>query len=315
VNYNAVGEDESDNLQLSECNLCGRKFAIDRLPKHQQACQKAKKGEAKHEKKVAKAQKEQAEKEKWIEKESANKKSNWKAQHEDFINNLKFNKKVKKVEAEGGDIRSLGPAPVAQAPDNLIPCPYCGRRFSQVAGDRHIPSCKNTVNKPKPPPQLRASMGSMGAQQQYQSPNTGGMKATGNNFGGIKAPSAQDKLKAYGNDQTKGSYGIGGGSQAKGNYNTISYDDGGMGKSKGMGGSTISSGMGSKPLAVTGMGKSTAASYGGSPQIKPGMKTMEPPKPQTNTGLRGSTNLSQTKGTQGGGFKLYQNNNSNAYNY
>ena len=35
------------------------------------------------------------------------------------------------------------------------------RKFNQKAGERHIPKCKDTINKPKPPPQLRNSMQSM----------------------------------------------------------------------------------------------------------------------------------------------------------
>jgi hypothetical protein len=34
----------------------------------------------------------------------------------------------------------------------LKPCPYCFRNFSLTAADRHIPVCKNTKNRPKPPP-------------------------------------------------------------------------------------------------------------------------------------------------------------------
>jgi len=57
-------------------------------------------------------------------------------------------KKVKAVEEKGGDIRSIGPPPKANT-DNLVPCPYCGRKFNEQAAERHIPSCKNVINKPK----------------------------------------------------------------------------------------------------------------------------------------------------------------------
>ena len=39
---------------------------------------------------------------------------------------------------------------VPSAPDpSLIQCPHCQRRFNEKAAERHIPSCANTVNKPK----------------------------------------------------------------------------------------------------------------------------------------------------------------------
>jgi hypothetical protein len=34
-------------------------------------------------------------------------------------------------------------------PADYMQCPSCGRHFSQKAGERHIPQCKNIINKPK----------------------------------------------------------------------------------------------------------------------------------------------------------------------
>ena len=66
----------------------------------------------------------------FAEKEQGNKKSTWKAQHEDFINNLRYQRNYKKIEDEGGDVRVLGMPPPTQQQDNLVPCPYCSRRFN-----------------------------------------------------------------------------------------------------------------------------------------------------------------------------------------
>ena len=57
------------------------------------------------------------------------------------------------VEANGGDIRKIPPPVQHYDPtSDYKQCPYCSRKFSQVAAERHIPNCKNIINKPKPPP-------------------------------------------------------------------------------------------------------------------------------------------------------------------
>lgn len=118
-------------MQLVPCDLCGRSFASDRLDRHVKACSKVQKGEAKHAKKVALAQKKQLETEKFIAKEAKYKKNNWREQHNEFVANLQYNRKLKAVEDRGGDVRSLGPAPQMKAMhSDLVDCPYCTRRFN-----------------------------------------------------------------------------------------------------------------------------------------------------------------------------------------
>lgn len=53
---------------------------------------------------------------------------------------------VKKVQAEGGDIRSI---PMTKGNyDHYIMCEYCGRKYAPDVAERHIPKCANIVNKP-----------------------------------------------------------------------------------------------------------------------------------------------------------------------
>ncbi len=118
-------------MDLEECELCGRKFAADRLDRHMKACTKVQKGEAKHAKKVAIAQKKQIENEKFVAKEAKYKKNNWRQQHQEFVENMKYNRKLQAVEEKGGDVRTLGPPPKMSSMDsNLVECPYCTRKFN-----------------------------------------------------------------------------------------------------------------------------------------------------------------------------------------
>jgi NADH pyrophosphatase NudC (nudix superfamily) len=79
----------------------------------------------------------------------------WKQQHLDFINNVRYAKKMKDVESRGGDVRSVkAPVQYHDPTADYKMCPYCGRKFAQQVAERHIPSCKNTINKPKPPPNM-----------------------------------------------------------------------------------------------------------------------------------------------------------------
>ena len=52
----------------------------------------------------------------------------------------------------------------------LVPCPYCHRTFSDVAAERHIPKCKDMINRPRPPPQLRHQLRPQQGQQGRQQP-------------------------------------------------------------------------------------------------------------------------------------------------
>ena len=36
--------------------------------------------------------------------------------------------------------------------EEYITCPYCCRRFAPIPAEKHINACKDTINKPKPPP-------------------------------------------------------------------------------------------------------------------------------------------------------------------
>jgi len=73
------------------------------------------------------------------------KNSKWKQQSSAFREAMKAARQVSKAIATGAPL----PPPKMSAPDpSLIPCPHCGRRFNEKAGERHIPQCKNIKAQP-----------------------------------------------------------------------------------------------------------------------------------------------------------------------
>uniref|UniRef100_U3IIC3 Zinc finger C2HC-type containing 1B n=1 Tax=Anas platyrhynchos platyrhynchos TaxID=8840 RepID=U3IIC3_ANAPP len=67
------------------------------------------------------------------------KKSNWRQQHEDFINAIQSAKEVTKAMQEG---RPLPPPPPPSINPDYVQCPYCSRRFNEAAAQRHIKFCE-----------------------------------------------------------------------------------------------------------------------------------------------------------------------------
>ncbi|EGR29690.1 zinc C2H2 type family protein, putative [Ichthyophthirius multifiliis] len=161
------GEQYEQELELVPCGKCGRNFASERISKHEKVC----KGPT--EKKVV------------IEPPKVEKKKQqgdplWKKQHEEFIESMKYMKKMKKIQEQGGDIRQL-PPPKAANTDHLIPCPYCNRKFNDQAAEKHIPACKNTINKPKSvaqsaPNTFKMMQQNSGQQQMQQKQQYGGLQ-------------------------------------------------------------------------------------------------------------------------------------------
>jgi endogenous inhibitor of DNA gyrase (YacG/DUF329 family) len=147
------------------CAKCGRNFAEDRIGKHQKNCKVNTKP-----KKVKMFHKPITEKEKAKMDAVKEKTSKWRQQHEEFVAAMKYNRQVSKVEQMGGDIRKMAPPPPSSGV-GLVPCPHCGRKFGEVQANKHIPACKNTINKPKPPPG-RAGGGFGGSNAAYGG-NTG----------------------------------------------------------------------------------------------------------------------------------------------
>lgn len=81
------------------------------------------------------------------------KKAKWKRDHEELVKAIKMSRLIKKVQEEGGDISKIPVIPSAPN-DDYVECQYCYRRYAPKVADRHIPKCRDMINRPKPPPHI-----------------------------------------------------------------------------------------------------------------------------------------------------------------
>ena len=132
---------------MQACRRCGRTFARDRIAKHQSVCKGPVNEVPKPHPVVSSMNRPPPQKQQRSVPE-------WKKQHIDFINHIRYAKRMTTVQKQGGDIRLLAPPPaqLADPTADYVQCPHCRRKYNQQAAERHIPLCKNIINKPKPPP-------------------------------------------------------------------------------------------------------------------------------------------------------------------
>ena len=114
-----------------ECNVCGRKLAVSRMPAHQAACQKQ------QDKKNARTVDMAAKRKELLVQQNGEfsvsndstakmpKKPSWREQSKHFINAMK---------AGRGEV-------VEELPDPRVQCPNCGRKFNEDVAAKHIPKC------------------------------------------------------------------------------------------------------------------------------------------------------------------------------
>ncbi|XP_052058178.1 zinc finger C2HC domain-containing protein 1C-like isoform X2 [Mytilus californianus] len=147
---NVDGAYESSRVKLVPCSKCGRKFAADRVQRHMNSCDNlTKKRKILDPTKLRTAG---TDMEKYVKnpkmrsKTPPKKKANWRKQHESFIENLRYAKKVSEMEKTGQDMSSLPPPPVTENPD-YVQCPNCKRSFNPTTAERHIPRCNGAPRK------------------------------------------------------------------------------------------------------------------------------------------------------------------------
>jgi hypothetical protein len=80
---------------------------------------------------------------------------------------MKYMRKLKKFEENGGKLSDLPPPPKSNY-DHYVECQYCGRKFAADVAERHIPKCQNIINKPggiKPSQIQQKYIGNSGVKQ------------------------------------------------------------------------------------------------------------------------------------------------------
>ncbi|XP_035205940.1 zinc finger C2HC domain-containing protein 1C-like [Stegodyphus dumicola] len=137
-----------------QCQVCGRNFNEDRIEKHVSICKKASQKKVKvfdaTKMRVKGTEAEQFVKKGLPKAEPKPKKSDWRKQHNEFIEAIRQAKMVQQHLAKGGKVSDLPPPPPSDT-SHYVPCPHCGRKFSEGVAERHIPKCKNILSNKKGP--------------------------------------------------------------------------------------------------------------------------------------------------------------------
>ena len=138
------------------CQSCGRKFLPERIAKHTIICENLVKNRPTFDitKRIFPGPEPLNPKSKKrikFSKEFENRL--WHKQHKDFINNMRFARQLVEEEEKGSSPIRLKPP--LNLSEDLIECPTCHRKFSQLPAERHIPKCRDIIHKPRPPPLYR----------------------------------------------------------------------------------------------------------------------------------------------------------------
>ncbi|XP_036024972.1 zinc finger C2HC domain-containing protein 1B [Onychomys torridus] len=135
------------NQKLFPCEVCGRCFAADVLERHGPICKKL--FNKKRKPFDSLKQRLQGTDIPTVShppqpKGQPMRKSNWRQQHEDFINTIRSAKQCTLAIKEG---KPLPPPPPPTINPDYIQCPYCMRRFNETAAQRHINFCKTQPSR------------------------------------------------------------------------------------------------------------------------------------------------------------------------
>jgi len=171
VGSESSSEESSDEEDCrEECGYCNRKFNADRIAKHEQICgNNASKKKRKSYKSATQQRVEGTDFETFV---KANipapelPPSRWRNEHcklQGMVEQSRLLKAFKdakiplsKLPPPGADLEAIVKGTSSKKSDissvvepGMMQCPHCTRTFTANVAERHIPKCKNTVNKPK----------------------------------------------------------------------------------------------------------------------------------------------------------------------
>ena len=141
--------EDDPNDDRVECAYCHRKFAADRIAKHEEVCARM----STKKKKVfdgSKMRLQGTEAAKYVTKESKQpekrKPSKYKQEHEKLVQALQAARKIQEYEKAKEQGKAVGPPPelpkYEMEDDDRVQCPYCGRKFGSEVAQKHIAVCE-----------------------------------------------------------------------------------------------------------------------------------------------------------------------------
>ena len=137
-------------MERRECRYCRRGFNADRVRRHEEVCLAGKRKKVR----VFNSAKQRMSREAMAVRYTGRKekpKTKWRLQHTELIGAIRYARRTAKAQAAGMDIRLLPVPAVSSHTQDYVQCPFCERKFSQNVAERHVPKCRDVINRPKPP--------------------------------------------------------------------------------------------------------------------------------------------------------------------
>lgn len=153
-------DDAYADIETFPCPECGRRFARDALNKHvsKALCKKkprkvfdmSKRRVDEHVENVPVKKSNKSSNSHDDKPLSSKKVSKWRQERARLQEAIRAGREISRAISEGRDLSTLPPPPVSsEVQDDRVECPHCSRKFAELVAERHIPHCKNTINKPK----------------------------------------------------------------------------------------------------------------------------------------------------------------------
>merc|ERR1712012_200784 len=130
---------------FSQCSICSRNFAPDRISKHKEICAKSSRKRRKvFDVSASRVEGTDAAQFQGVKVKEAHigNGSDWRKKREEFVATLRAARRDARMIKKGVDPRSLPPPPPSGT-SPYIECPHCHRRFAETVAERHIPKCEN----------------------------------------------------------------------------------------------------------------------------------------------------------------------------